>query len=285
MEYHSPVSLQDALDVLGDGGARIVAGATDFFPGLERGREPERLLDVTRIPEMRGISVSDAGWRIGGATTWTEVIEYPFPAAFSGLKAAAREVGSAQIQNSGTVAGNICNASPAADGVPPLLTLGAMVETVSARGSRLLRLEDFIVGVRKVSLHPDEIVAAVHVPADCRDGRSSFLKLGSRKYLVISISMVAVLIHLGPGRKVAEARIAVGACSPVAVRLPELEAAVVGLDADSLEAGFPSGPELLRPLAPLDDIRASAEFRNRSTMELCRRALVAAASPSGGDDA
>lgn len=285
MEYHSPVSLQDALDVLGDGGARIVAGATDFFPGLERGREPERLLDVTRIPEMRGISVSDAGWRIGGATTWTDVIEYPFPVAFSGLKAAAREVGSAQIQNAGTVAGNICNASPAADGVPPLLTLGAMVETASVRGPRLLRLEDFIVGVRKVSLHPDEVVAAVHVPSDCRDGRSSFLKLGSRKYLVISISMVAVLIHLGPGRKVAEARIAVGACSPVAARLPELEAAVVGLNADSLEAEFPSGPDLLRPLAPLDDIRASAEFRNRSTMELCKRALIAAASPSGGNDA
>ena len=285
MEYHSPDSLQDALDVLGDGGARIVAGATDFFPGLERGREPERLLDVTRIPEMRGISVSDAGWRIGGATTWTEVIEYPFPAAFSGLKAAAREVGSAQIQNAGTVGGNICNASPAADGVPPLLTLGATVETVSVRGSRLLRLEEFMVGVREVNLHPDEVVAAIHVPSDCRHGSGSFLKLGSRKYLVISISMVAALVRLGPGRKVADARIAVGACSPVAARLPELEAAVVGLSADSLETEFPSGPELLRPLAPLDDIRASAEFRNRSTMELCRRALIAAANPSGGNDA
>lgn len=271
--------------MLGNGGARIVAGATDFFPGLERGREPERLLDVTRIPEMRGISVSDAGWRIGGATTWTEVIEYPFPAAFAGLKAAAQEVGSAQIQNAGTVGGNICNASPAADGVPPLLTLDATVETVSVRGSRLLRLEEFIVGVRKVNLLPDEVVAAIHVPFDCRDGSGSFLKLGSRKYLVISISMVAALVRLGPGRKVAKARIAVGACSPVAARLPELEAAVIGLNADSLESEFPSGPEMLRPLAPLDDIRASAEFRNRSTMELCRRALIAAAGPSGGNDA
>ena len=285
MEYHSPVSLRDALDLLGDGGAKIVAGATDFFPGLVRGAEPERLLDVTRIPEMRGISVSDAGWRIGGATTWTEVIGYPFPPAFSGLKAAAREVGSAQIQNAGTVGGNICNASSAADGVPPLLTLGALVETASVRGSRLLRLEDFMVGVRRVSLQPDEIVAAVHVPSDCRKGRGSFLKLGSRKYLVISISMVAALVHLGPGRKVAEARIAVGACSPVAVRLPELEDAVVGLGVDSLETEFPSGPEMFRPLAPLDDIRASAEFRNRSTLELCRRAMIAAANLSDDGDA
>ena len=285
MEYHSPVSLQDAVDLLNDGDAKIVAGATDFFPGLERGRAPERLLDVSRVSEMRGISVSEAGWRIGGATTWSEILEFPFPPAFAGLKAAAREVGSVQIQNAGTVGGNLCNASPAADGVPPLLTLEAVVETVSASGSRLVPLEEFIVGVRSVNLEPDEICAAIHVPGRIRDGRGSFLKLGARRYLVISISMVAVLVHVAPNGAVSEARISVGACSPVAKRMPELEAAVVGLSAEELESDFPSDPKLLDPLAPLDDIRASAVHRMQATTELCRRAVIEAVNLADGNSA
>ena len=276
MEYHSPDSLQDALGLLADGEVTVVAGATDFFPGLERGKVPGCLLDVTRISEIKGISRSDAGWRIGGASTWTEVLGFPFPPAFDGLKEAAREVGSVQIQNAGTVGGNICNASPAADGVPPLLALEAIVETASSGGTRLVPIGEFITGARRTDLRPGELVAAIHVPDRNRGGFGSFLKHGSRKYLVISISMVAAVVHIGADGAINEARLAVGACSPVARRMHGLEAAVAGMNADMLESGFPTSSDMLCTLAPLDDIRASADHRMLATLELCRRALVRA---------
>src|SRR5262249_60124834 len=104
------------------------------------------LIDITSLNEIRGISIERDVIRIGGLTTWTEVIRTPLPRCFDALKSAAREVGSVQIQNRGTVAGNLCNASPAADGVPPLLALDAEVELASSRGSRRLPLSEFLVG-------------------------------------------------------------------------------------------------------------------------------------------
>ncbi len=276
MEFYSPASLQDALIQLEEGRASIVAGGTDFFPGLQRGKAPRDLLDVSRLTELKGISRTDDGWRIGGATTWSEIIRHDLPPAFDGLKAAAREVGSVQIQNSGTIAGNICNASPAADSVPPLLVLGAQVEIASAQGTRLLSLEDFICGVRRVDLCSGELVKAVHIPVGSARGFGSFLKLGSRKYLVISIAMVAAAVELDADGLISRARVAVGACSPVACRIPALEEAVTGLDLDTLKAGFEGGPEYFRMLSPIDDVRASAEYRMKTASELCRRSLILA---------
>ena len=276
MEYATPESLQDALNLLDDGGATVIAGTTDLFPGLKRGESLSRLVDVTRVPEIRGSLESESGWRFGGAMTWTELIRTKLPPAFDGLKAAAREVGSIQIQNSGTLAGNICNASPAADGVPPLIALGATVEIRSASGIRTVSLEDFIVGVRKVDLFPNEIVTAISVPRSSGRGFGSFLKLGSRRYLVISIAMVGALVDIDAQGSIGDCRIAVGACSPVARRLPELESVVVGMNAESLEAGLPDREGLFEPLRPVDDIRASSGYRIASAAELCRRALLQA---------
>src|SRR5690606_20558212 len=135
-------------------------------------------------------------------------------------------------QNAGTLAGNLCNASPAADGVPPLLALGAGVELAGPQGVRRLDLADFVLGVRKTALAPGEILAAVHVPAQPEGSTSAFRKLGSRRYLVISIVMVAVNLWVAQGR-IAGARVAVGAAAPVARRLPALEAALVGLSVDA----------------------------------------------------
>src|SRR5690606_16713582 len=138
----------------------------------------------------------DGSWRIGAATTWTQVLRERLPHAFDGLKLAAREVGGVQVQNCGTVGGNLCNASPAADGVPPLLALDAAVELTGQAGSRMLPLADFITGPRRTARGPGELLTAVVVPAAAGAGRSHFAKVGARRYLLISIVMAAANVEL-----------------------------------------------------------------------------------------
>ena len=153
MTYLIPTNLEGALISLAKQRDRIVAGGTDVYPAMRQGNTPRSLLDVTRIKELMNITVMDTGVRIGAAVTWSKIVKAKLPAAFDGLKHAAKEVGSIQIQNAGTIAGNLCNASPAADGVPPLLTLDARVELASAeRGARILPLQEFILGVRKTAV-------------------------------------------------------------------------------------------------------------------------------------
>ena len=217
LTYLIPTELNSALKSLAKAGNKIVAGGTDVYPALKQGQTPARFLDVTRIKELSGVSATQTGLRIGAAVTWSEIVKADLPASFDGLKQSAREVGSLQIQNAGTIAGNLCNASPAADGVPPLLTLDAVVELASAaRGARMVPLQDFILGVRNTALAVDEMVTAIHIPTPPEGAGSAFEKLGSRKYLVISITMTAAVIKCDAQGAITHARVAVGACSPVA---------------------------------------------------------------------
>jgi CO/xanthine dehydrogenase FAD-binding subunit len=271
MAYHAPATLQDAFAAMARDGASPIAGGTDWFPARGDRITGESLLDVTGLPGFRGIDRVPGGWRIGAATRWTDVIRADLPAAFDGLRAAAREVGSVQIQNAGTIGGNLCNASPAADGVPPLLTLGAEVEIVSPAGARTQGLASFITGVRRTALAPGELLAAIRIP-DPGAARAAFVKSGARRYMVISVVMVAALVRAEGGR-IAEARLAVGACSPVARRLPALESALAGRALGDWPAITPAH---LAPLSPIDDIRASATYRAEAVGELLHRALALA---------
>lgn len=270
--YARPTRLEDALAVRARGGFSVLAGGTDHFPARVGRRPDENILDLTALAELRGVRLLRDHWRIGATTTWTEVLEAKLPPLFDALKLAAREVGGVQIQNAGTVAGNLCNASPAADGVPALLALDARIELAAASGRRTLPLGEFIVGPRRTALREDEIVAAILIPKPGRKARSHFLKLGARRYLVISIAMAAGVIEYD-GDRIAEARFAVGSCSPVARRLPGLEAALVGRrpDPDLVRA------EHLAPLAPIDDVRGSATYRVEAVLVLLRRLIEALA--------
>ena len=230
----------------------------------------EDVLDIGAIAALRGITADAHGWQLGATTTWSELIEADLPPLFDGLKQAAREVGGRQIQNAGTLAGNICNASPAADGVPCLLALDAEVE-IAGPVIRRLPLRQFITGVRCTALAPGEIVVALHVPRPRHDARSAFVKLGARRYLVISIAMAAATLEIADGR-VASARVAVGACSPVAERLPLLEAALVGTPCDRLADRVEAAH--LAPLSPIDDVRGSASYRQDVVVTLLRRLLA-----------
>src|SRR5258708_6087256 len=254
-------------------GIQILSGGADFYPALGDRAAREAVMDISGLRELRGISTEANYFRIGGLTTWTDVIRAALPRCFDALKSAAREVGSVQIQNRGTVAGNLCNASPAADGVPPLLALDARVELTSNLESRRMPLAEFLVGNRKTQRRSDELLTAVWVPRTLEDARSVFLKLGARRYLVISISMVAVLVDVEDGR-VGAARVAVGSCSAVARRLPALENELIGGAANAGLAGLVT-PAHLAPLAPIDDVRATANYRRDASLTLVRRALDA----------
>jgi CO/xanthine dehydrogenase FAD-binding subunit len=274
--YSRPRTLDEAVHVLAKDGGQILSGGTDFFPALGDRPAPDRVVDISGLAEIKGISVESDYVRIGGLTTWSGLLATPLPRCFDGLKSAAREIGGIQIQNRGTVAGNLCNASPAADSVPPLLTLDAEVELVSAAGTRRLPLDAFIVGNRKTLRRPDEILANVFIPRRLDDASSAFLKLGARRYLVISIAMVAVVIKGDGTGGVSEARVAVGSCSAVAQRLTALERALAGQPART-GLGTVAGMEHLAQLSPINDLRATADYRSDAALTRIRRALDACA--------
>ena len=272
--YAKPTTLDEALALLGEDRWRILAGGTDFYPA--QGARPFRdnILDVNGLAALRGVAETDRHWRIGARTTWTDIVRHPLPAAFDVLKAAAREVGSVQIQNVASVAGNLCNASPAADGVPALLVLDADVEIRSAQSTRHLPLDDFIHGNRRTALQPGEMVTAIHVPKRSAVGASAFVKLGARRYLVISIVMAAARLVVDDG-VVADAAIAVGACSAVARRLTGVEAALRGEPVTAaLADAVLSAP--IDELSPIGDVRGSAGYRRDAAREFVARAVVAA---------
>lgn len=266
------MKLEDALAVLDEPGVQVAAGCTDLFPATDRPALRGPVLDLTGIDGLRGITQDGDHIRIGATTRWSDLIRADLPPAFDMLRQAAAEVGSTQIQNAGTVAGNICNASPAADGVPCLLALDALVEITSGKGRRNLPLKQFVTGPRKTALAPGELVTAVLIPQAAARGSSRFLKLGARKYLVISIAMVAVRLEIQAGQ-ITDAAIAVGACGPVATRLPALEAALTGLPANTALAERARAEIIAPDLSPIDDIRADAAYRITAATELIRRAL------------
>lgn len=269
--YLRPSQLSDALAALAARPLVVLAGGTDHYPARVGRPLDDDILDITAIESLRGIAEAADHWRIGATTTWTDIIESELPPLFDGLRLAAREVGGMQIQNAGTVGGNLCNASPAADGVPALLSLDAAVELTAQDGQVVLPLADFIVGNRRTGRRPDQLVTAVRVPKPAHPARAHFVKLGARRYLVISIAMVAGVIEVDGGR-VAAARLAVGACSEVAQRLPALEAALLGRPADATLADVAVDAQLSH-LAPIDDVRGSAVYRRDAALTLTRRLL------------
>lgn len=274
-DYLRPSRLDEALEALMRPHT-VLAGGTDFYPARVGRAIDENVLDISGIYALRGISASASGWRLGATTTWSELAEADLPALFDGLKQAAREVGGRQIQNAGTLAGNLCNASPAADGVPPLLALDAEVELAGHAGTRRMPLSQFITGNRRTVLSPGELLVALHVPKPAHAARSAFLKLGARRYLVISIAMAAATVEI-EGDRIVAARIAIGACSAVAQRLPALEAALAGVTLDA-RLGALVTEDHLAPLAPIDDVRGSAGYRRDAVLTLLRRLLTGVVS-------
>ncbi|MEF3045885.1 FAD binding domain-containing protein [Pseudotabrizicola sp. L79] len=270
--YARPQTLEEAAVILRGGPRTVLAGGTDLYPqaGQTLGGA---VLDLTAIPDLMGFDDSD-GLRIGACTTWTQIAEANLPPSCHALQHAARQVGGRQIQNVGTIGGNLCNASPAADGVPPLLVLDADVELLGPSGRRSLPLGEFLQGPRQTARQENEIMTAIILPAASLSGQSGFVKLGARAYLVISIAMVAARITVAEGKIIAAA-VAVGACSGTARRLGALEAKLIGQTVGSAISAI-SETEIAAALAPISDVRATADYRMAAACDLIRTAVAKA---------
>ncbi len=268
--YLRPATIADALAALAAGPRTLLAGGTDHFPARLLNTPDEDILDLSALRAHRTIERRGEGWFLPCLATWTEVIEAGLPPLFDGLVSAARQIGGVQIQNAGTIVGNVCNASPAADGIPCLLALDASVELAALRGTRRIGIAEFLRGPRQTARLADEIVTGLHVPALPGEVRAQFDKLGGRRYLVISIAMLATVARIEADGTIGDLRVAIGACSATALRLPALEAALRGRHPD---------PDLVLPahfadLAPIDDARATAAYRRAAVIEMTRRAIA-----------
>jgi CO/xanthine dehydrogenase FAD-binding subunit len=271
--YLRPTDLTQALSALKGRRFSVLAGGTDFYPARVGRPWTDDVLDITGLGGLREVREEAGAYRIGALATWSEILAAPLPSVFDGLKLAAQEIGGRQVQNAGTLAGNLCNASPAADGIPILLALEAEVELSAQDGVRRLPLAAFLTGGRRTVRRADELMTAILIPRWGARARSTFCKLGARRYLVISIAMVAAVLEAGADGAITRAALAVGACSQVAQRLGALEAKLLG------KALAPTLADLVRPedlalLTPISDIRGSAEYRRDAAMTLVQRALA-----------
>ncbi len=274
-DYVKPANLQQALAGLlqaGEDGA-VLAGGTDLLVRIRAGRaRPRILFDIHGIPELRGIAVDGDRLRIGAAATLAEIARSPLVRKKApALAEAASQVGARQIRNRATLGGNIVNASPAADTLPPLVAAGARVVLAGARGRRELDIGAFLSGPGRTARRPDEILLEVLAPMDRPGVRSRFLKIGRRRALAISVVNLAARLEVTDG-VMRDVRIALGAVAPTAVRAHGAETLLEGRPADRLplaEAARLAAAEI----APIDDVRGTSRARRVLVETQLRRLL------------
>ena len=276
--YKVPSSIIEAAQLLHQGEATIVAGGTDLTPQTEAGvrQFAATLINIQRIEEMRGISLANGRYRIGGLTTVTEILESEILAAdVPVLVEAADHFASPQIRNASTLAGNLCNASPAGDMCIPLLLLDAELELVSwANDSVSLRtvaLSDFFTGPGKTVLRADELLTAIEFAQPADGFTATFQKSGPRPALEISTVSMGVAGTLDEG-VMTGVRVAIGAVAPVPLRATATEAVLErqSLSKDIIEK---AAETVQQEVTPIDDVRASAWYRKHLTGVYIRRAL------------
>ncbi len=275
-----PQSLPEAIELLASHGPGTapIAGGTNLVVDMRAERHcPQVVMNIANLNELRGIRRENGHIVIGGGTTIAELLRNPLIAEYaSPLKEAAAVFANPLTRNRATVGGNLVDASPAADTAPPLLALGAEVELASRTGTRCVPLENFMVGVRKTLLRPDELLVAVRWPVVSQRGAGAFYKLGLRKADAISVVSVAVMIEADENGRCESARIALGAVAPKPFRAYEAEMALQGqsLTPNVIEEAARLSAEATRPI---DDIRGSAAYRKRVTGVIVRRLLTHAA--------
>ena len=286
--YVNAATVDEVLRILAERRerARIVAGATDLLLEMERGVRTgiDTLIDVTRIPGLDRIHSDDAGTiHLGPLVTHNAVAASPLlrAGAFP-LVRASWEVGSPQIRNRGTIAGNLITASPANDTITPLMALDARLLLRSTRGERTVALREFYAGVRRTLMEPDEMLVDIAFPALKASERGSFVKFALRRAQAISLVNAAVVLDLD-GLSVKGARIALGAVAPTIVRAIEAEEMLAGrlLDERTIERAAELATRAARPIS---DVRASASYRTAMVRATVRRALAAIATKSEAAD-
>jgi CO/xanthine dehydrogenase FAD-binding subunit len=266
----TPNSLADALTILANepGVWKPFAGGTDLMVLLEAGKLTHRnYIDIWRLPELRGIDANDTHVTLGALTTYTDIQSDPIlQSEFPMLCQAAGETGGLAIQNRGTLGGNIINASPAADSPPALLAYDAELELVSTQGSRWLPYHGFHTGYKQMLIRPDELLTRIRLPRNTTGATHYYRKVGTRKAQAISKVCFAAIGRTNNGR-IEDARVVAGSVAPIVVRCVQTEAALRNQkpDAATVQAAQAS---LLREISPIDDIRSTANYRLRVTLNL-----------------
>lgn len=256
------------------GTAQLAAGCTDVIPALRRELiDPQTIISLRGIPNLSYIVEDGSVVRIGATTIMTQIamsalIQSQFPA----LAEAAANVGSRLVQNSATLAGNLCNASPAADTAPPLLVYGAKVKIFNQGTEREVELAQFFVGPRRTILQPGDVVVEIILPRPESNSYSVFIKQGRRKALEISILTVAVKLVLGNNGEVVKAAIACGAVGPTPVLVKASEK-LLGRAINSEADLVPMLEALTAEVSPISDIRGTAEYRQHMVGILAKRAV------------
>jgi carbon-monoxide dehydrogenase medium subunit len=271
--YFSPASLAEAFKLVKayPGRARFLAGGTDLLVKMKkRAASPDIVLDLNNISELSFIEVTDGKLRIGGLTTLevigeSTVVRERTPA----LAEAISVLAAPQIRNRATIAGNLCNASPAADTATPLLALDASVKLLSPDGERTVPVSQFFLGPEQTVIKADEILVEVIIPE--QGGASTFIKLGRRKAFTLSVASVAASARVKDG-KFEEVRVALGAVAPTPMRVNQTEDALKGKEVD--EENIEKAAQMVKEqCCPITDVRASAEYRTEMAYVLTKRAL------------
>jgi carbon-monoxide dehydrogenase medium subunit len=272
VDAHDVGQALEALDEQGDE-AIVLAGGTDVVVQLLRGDiSPGSLVHIRRLEELRGIEPGERT-EIGALTTHWELITSPaIRVDHPALAQAALTVGGRQTQNVGTIAGNVVNASPAADLLPALLVADARVATASRSGGRSLPLEEFLLDRKQTALQPNELVTSISLErAGARTGET-YLKVGRRGAMEVALVGLAVRLQLDDGDAIAQARIAACSVGPKAFRVPEAETALVGSRGEET-AVAEAGRRLAAAARPIDDVRATAGYRGKTLAALLQNAV------------
>jgi CO/xanthine dehydrogenase FAD-binding subunit len=278
--YVKPGSLEEALALLAEHGhaAAVLAGGTDLVSWMRDDLvAPEVVVDIKGLPGLRGIALVDGTLRLGALATFSDVLRSPVVAgAFPVLAEMAGEVASVGIRNRATVAGNLCSAVPSNDAGPVLLAAGASLQVAGAGGERGITLADWFLGPRRTSLGTGELVTGISIPLPGRHG-ACYAKLG--RYRGEDLAQASVAVLALPGSRY---RIAFGAVAPATVRAPAIEAFLEGRHLD--DTALAGAADLVaHAISPIDDIRASAEYRTHMCRVMLGRALQAATARLAGE--
>jgi carbon-monoxide dehydrogenase medium subunit len=279
VEYAKPQSIDDAIRALTNApaGARVLAGGTDLLVQLRAGHvRPPVIVDLKGIAELRRIEVTATGFRIGAAVAGAELGEHAqFAAEWPGVTEAFHLIGSTQIQGRATMGGNLCNASPAADSVPALIAAGAVLRVAGPAGERELAAEALQLGPGRHALAPGEVLVAIALPARAPRSGDAYLRLIPRTEMDIAVAGAGVWLALDADRRVSQARVALGAVAPTALRVDAAAQALIGsrLEDDALARLAAAASAACRPI---DDKRGTAAYRTRVAGVLARRASAIA---------
>ena len=279
MRFEAPQTIDAAVALLAEerGLARVLAGGTDLIVQIRSGRlEPDLVVDLKRIPGLREIAEEDGGFRIGAAVSGAELNEHEgVKKLWPGVVEATDLIGSTQIQGRATMAGNLCNASPAADAVPALVAAAATVRIAGPKGERDLPVEEIPTGPGKTALEPGEIVTSIYLPAQPARAADAYLRFIPRTEMDIAVVGAGVYVELEEDGSCSAARVALGAVGPKVMLVEDAAQALIGTrveeaDLEALAAAASAAA------TPIDDKRGTKEYRTKVAGVIAKRAAAIA---------